>query len=237
VTALRLQGRRVSLADVTCQSLRTAITSLQLGPGSSATEAALSEQLGVSRPVLREALQRLQIEGLVEREGNGRLKITRISIEDVRQLYAVRSALDQLAVTDSVDTATTEDLELLEGVLGQMHADALHPGTMGIVESGAELYRVLYEVARNQVNIDLRGTITSRIRRYQSVSIRSAPERAWRSYEEHRNIIDAIARRDSTSARESVVRHLAVLEQVIVESIPLYESEIEATTDDVEWGT
>src|SRR4029077_12695324 len=89
--------------------LRSRILRGTLDQGSSISQVQLSRQLGVSRTPLREALRMLQRDGLVESEPNRRVKVSRMSLGELEQLYATRVVLESLGIRFSARKLTAED--------------------------------------------------------------------------------------------------------------------------------
>lgn len=128
---IELQTRR----ELILARLRQAISSGQIAPGTHLAEIELSERLGVSRGTLREALRHLQQEGLLSADARGRLSVRVVTAKEVQELFAVRCALETLAVKeicaapDRVSIARDlagrlEDLRAAEGdFLVQLEAD------------------------------------------------------------------------------------------------------------------
>ncbi|HEX8509584.1 MAG TPA: GntR family transcriptional regulator, partial [Propionibacteriaceae bacterium] len=94
IGAIGLHTRRELILD----RLREAISSGQLSPGTHLAEVELSAALGVSRGTLREALRHLQQEGLLTADSRGRLSVRVVSIREVTEIFAVRDALESLAL-------------------------------------------------------------------------------------------------------------------------------------------
>lgn len=112
-------GQNVQLVH---DRLRDAILRGEIAAGQVTSQAMLAEHLGlgVSRTPLREALRLLQREGLVLSEPNRRIRIADFSIADVEQLYAMRIALEAVAIRATVPTLVAEDFAELEGLMAQM---------------------------------------------------------------------------------------------------------------------
>ncbi|KQZ06043.1 hypothetical protein ASD19_13155 [Microbacterium sp. Root53] len=89
---------RTTRRELILDRLRAAVTSGQIPPGTHLGEAELSAQLGVSRGTLREALRHLQEEGLLSKDSRGRLSVRVVSPDEVGEIFAVRYALESLAI-------------------------------------------------------------------------------------------------------------------------------------------
>lgn len=113
-------ARRRGLADEVADRIRDAIFSGSYGPGSQLREVELSAALGVSRGPVREALLRLEREGLVRSEWHRGATVTTLSGEDVAELDSLRTVLEQLAVQLVIDHATDEDLLTIDKAVERM---------------------------------------------------------------------------------------------------------------------
>lgn len=101
--------------DTTYARLRSDILSEELSAGAPFSQVQIAKRVGVSRTVLREALRRLQQEGLVEAPANRRVRVASFSPEDLEELYTLRLINEALAVSISVPHLTGPDKEILAG--------------------------------------------------------------------------------------------------------------------------
>jgi DNA-binding GntR family transcriptional regulator len=106
-------------------SLRRLILDGELEPDEPLSQVRLSQLLGVSRTPLREAVRLLQMEGLVTSEFNRRVRVAPIGAERYEDLYAMRIALEPLAVRLTVDRLTPAELDAIEGSLAAVDEAAL----------------------------------------------------------------------------------------------------------------
>nr|WTB09354.1 GntR family transcriptional regulator [Streptomyces antimycoticus] len=116
-----LAGDTMTLAY---EHVRDAILRGELRPGTWISQVRLAADLRVSRTPLREALRRLQTEGLVQLDFNRRIRVAPLSIPDLEALYAMRLAVEPLAVLLSVPQLTAEDVSALEAALTAMETAA-----------------------------------------------------------------------------------------------------------------
>jgi DNA-binding GntR family transcriptional regulator len=199
-------GRR-GLRELAYLSIRDAIVTQQLAPGERITEEALSTELGVSRPVLREALQRLQFDQLVDRLNNGRMRVRPITIGDTAHLYAVRSALEQLTVREALPRLTDTHLAELTAIVGDMRSAERSFDDSAVVAAGSRFHHLLAHIAANPVNAHLMDQIRTQIDRLRHVSVKMAA-RPHESVSEHAAILDALQTRDPDTAARAMASHI-----------------------------
>jgi DNA-binding GntR family transcriptional regulator len=199
-------GRR-GLRELAYASIRDAIVTLQITPGESITEESLSGELGVSRPVLREALQRLQFDQLIERLDNGRLRVRPITVSDTAHLYAVRSALEQLTVREALPRLSEADIVELDALVGKMRAAEQSGEHSAIVEWGGQFHQLLARAAANPVNDHLIDQIRTQLDRLRHVSIKMAA-RPPESVSEHAAILDGLKTGDPDAAAQAMAAHI-----------------------------
>ena len=208
-----------SLADDVAERLRDAILSGRLAPGEQLREAALSEMLGVSRGPVREALGRLDREGLVVIGRTGRTTVARLSLEDFDEVYSLRRTIERLAIEYACMRATAEDIAQLQAVVDAMAA-AL---SRGISEKeGAELdlrfHDVLYQASRHQRLLDFWTTLRSQVyvimlsRNVASADFRDAVVRG------HQGILEAIKANDKDLALDLIEDHMSVAYELVSKS-------------------
>ena len=111
-----------TLGDEVVASLRDAILTGRLPPGERLSEEALAKSLNVSRGPIREALDRLEREGLVITQSNRRTFVARLSRADLEEVYSLRTALELLAVREAVRHAGADDLAELQAIVDTMAA-------------------------------------------------------------------------------------------------------------------
>ena len=113
---LKVASRRV-LSDVVTDDLRQAIITHELEPGRRIAEDELALQMGVSRGPIREALMRLEREGLVITERHKGARVASWDDADIQEIYSMRSVLELLAIEWACKNATALDIEAMEDVL------------------------------------------------------------------------------------------------------------------------
>ena len=122
VTGAAARGRidAPSLVQLAAQSIREMILSGRLSPGDRLIEERLTEELGISRPPLREALRLLQQEGLIETRPRRGSVVATLTNQDLFEILTLRSALERLAVELGVPVRDPERLEVCRRALERM---------------------------------------------------------------------------------------------------------------------
>jgi DNA-binding GntR family transcriptional regulator len=204
---LRLSGfEQMATRDWVYHALLEAIVRGQLRPGAWLSEANLATQLEVSRTPLREALQRLQSDLLVERGQNGKLYVRGLSSKEARDLYAVRASLEVLTVEEAARNMTGSKLATLEESLERMRLAAEQ--VEDVAEGGRDFHDVLLEIAANEITSWVLGQLKPHIDRYRFLSTRTSQERRLQAIREHEEIYEALREGDVESAKSTMRRHI-----------------------------
>lgn len=204
---LRLSGfEHMATRDWVYHALLEAIVRGQLRPGAWLSEASLATQLEVSRTPLREALQRLQSDLLIERGQNGKLYVRGLSGKEARDLYAVRASLEELTVEEAAANMTVAKLATLEEILERMRSAI--DQVEDVAEGGRDFHDVLLEIAGNEITSWTLGQLKPHIDRYRFLSTRTSQERGMQAVREHEEIYESLRDGDVQAAKASMRRHI-----------------------------
>ncbi|MBI4318610.1 MAG: GntR family transcriptional regulator, partial [Chloroflexi bacterium] len=196
-------------------ALREAILSGRLNPGDHLTEEKVCSQLGVSRSPLREALRRLETEGLVRIEPRRGVVVTELSQGDLADLFAVRKSLEGLATALAAKCITAEELAKLREICAEM-GRCIDAGDVPAVPTlNSQYHEVIILAARNRWLKGFMVSLRDHIQRIYSSSIQ-APDRASQSLKEHLQINEALCNRDAEAAERLAKEHLQHAEEVAV---------------------
>jgi DNA-binding GntR family transcriptional regulator len=139
---------RQFLYDQATKLLRDAIISGQIRPGTKATERDLAQWSGISRGPARDALLRLETEGLVLNRGAGRY-VLELNEHDIRELYDVRRALEHLAVQGATCRVSPESRALLSAGLEEMREAVSKDDPIAHIESDVKTHQLVWKQAGN----------------------------------------------------------------------------------------
>lgn len=199
---------RTSLREQALASLRRAISSGTIKPGTRMVEADLSAQLGISRGTLREAMRQLQQEGLVEADARGRLSVRSLGTAEIIDIFLVRGALEALAVrTLCAREDRASALGALRATLDGMAA-AGEERIAERIEADLEFHRTLVRATGNATLLHQWTQLEGSIR--MSIMFAGA-ERAMSNMDvdRHREIVDAIDAADPDAAAQVLREHMA----------------------------
>lgn len=196
------------IREAVYEQLKKAILSGIYSVGERLREHDLAAKLQVSRTPVREALRRLEAEGLLEALPRHGLVVKNYTDDDIREIYMIREALESLAAEFSAINATKKDITLLERLISEM--DALDDITEA--ESSYEVHKNFSESYNHASHmptlIRLIDSLRDQVSRFRNVSLSSA-ERRKRAREEHRELLKALKERDPKRASELTRIHIS----------------------------
>ncbi|MFD0260841.1 MULTISPECIES: GntR family transcriptional regulator [Kitasatospora] len=196
-----------SKADLAYESLRSAIAQGNLRPGERINMEELARSFGVSKIPIREAVKRLESDGLLVSRVHAGVTVAGIDVREMRGVFLAREVIEALIAGLAVQRVDDRQLAELHGIQQQMR-DLLEQGdTAEMAELNSRFHRVLAEAAGYRILRDLTEQLLLTIRRYRI----TAPlgERNWRSVvDEHDTIMAALHRRDPQAAAAAARAHI-----------------------------
>jgi DNA-binding GntR family transcriptional regulator len=189
--------------------LREEILAGRLKPGAELGEVPLSEQLGVSRGPLREAIGRLAAEGLVTVRPRRGAVVRSLSKAEFLELYQVREGLEAMAVRLAVPRLTGVDFATLQGLIDTMAAHAERNEVAEFFEANAAFHGHLIAAADNRKLQEIYGQLLGQIGRYRMRSL-TLRGNLHRSVAEHAAILRAAKRGDAERAAHLMAEHVRV---------------------------
>ena len=198
---------RVNLPIRVCNLLRNRIIANELPDGAKLTEDSLAKELGVSRTPVREAFNRLAQEGLVTVfPGRGAFVAT-FSFGDMVQLLEIRETLEGMAARLATNCITKTNLEKLRRQMEVELEKTVRHDYAGYLDVDRQFHEAVISASGNRHLSQLMKSLRDRIQmlRHRSVIL---PGRARKSFQEHLQIIDALAARDPDLAEERIRTHI-----------------------------
>jgi DNA-binding GntR family transcriptional regulator len=200
-------GPVATFAGRSLEVLRDMILDGTLAPGERLNEVHLSQALGISRGPLREAIQRLASEGLVEAVTHRGVYVRSFSARELSDFYELRIALETHAVRLAARYAPQERIDEVGRMLDDTES-SMGPDSTGSYPADPDFHARLVRLAANPPLIQ---ALTDVGRKIQLARARSAhqPRRARTALDEHRTIVAALADRDGDHAATLLEAHLA----------------------------
>lgn len=197
---------RPNLSEAVYEVIKEGLVNGTLEPGTKIKEEEIARQLGVSRTPVREAIHKLEREGLVEIIPRYGTFIVSISPKDVREIYDIRGALEALALRSGF--SRIDKKKLLE--MGELHKRCEQPVKKGdldsFIEVDAKFHDLIIKASGNDRLIRLMWNLKNQIRVSKLESL-SVPGRAEKSLKEHENIISAVFEGDKEKAERLLREH------------------------------
>ncbi|ACX53173.1 transcriptional regulator, GntR family [Ammonifex degensii KC4] len=206
------------LRDVVFESLREAIIKGILKPGERLMELQLAEELGVSRTPVREALRKLELEGLVVMLPRRGAYVAGLSAKDIADIFEVRAALEALAAGLAAERITEEELEALERSLVEL-AEVMETNDLeAIVSLDTRFHEIIYRASRNDRLVQIISNLQDQIHRFRLTTL-SRPGRTRETIEEHKKIVEAISERQAELAAQLAREHIENAESNLLASL------------------
>ena len=212
--------KSTSLADQIFEKLENDIIVGVYPRGEILTELKLVEQLGVSRTPIREAIRKLELEGLVTmipRRGAEVAQITEKSMSDVLE---VRRAMDALCTELACERISEEDIETLRLACDKFAAAVKTKDVRKSAQADVEFHDIILKATGNVRLVQLINNLSEQMYRYRFEYLKDS-SRYDNLIEEHRVIYDGIKRRDKVAASEAAKLHIDNQKKAIIQQIRL----------------
>lgn len=204
--------RNGSRSDIAYSTLRAAIHSGRFRPGERMREADLATWLGISRTPVRDALKRLESDGLLVAAPRRGLIIAQLDQQQVSELYAVRDVLEGLAGRLAAQHATSAEIGAMRELI-ERQARTRRDDTAALARLNGLFHDVVYRAARNRYLIDVHDGFESSLALLPGTTY-MAPERPVSALREHTRLVDAIERRDTEKAEAIARGHIRAGERI-----------------------
>jgi len=198
----------VTAADKTFFQLRKDIVEGVISAGSKLSETELSTNYGVSRAIIREAINRLESSSLVERKANIGARVVSLSAEGLVELYQVRESLEGMAARLAAKNMTDHEINDLQALLNSQFEKVQSDGNYYQEAGDVDFhYRIILGCKNSHLISMLINSIYHLVRMYR-VQLGMAGPRVTTAFDEHKHIVQAICNRDEELAEMLMRRHI-----------------------------
>ncbi|MDD3138625.1 MAG: GntR family transcriptional regulator [Lachnospiraceae bacterium] len=195
------------LRDVVFNTLRQAILRGELKPGERLMEIQLANKLGVSRTPIREAIRKLELEGLVLMIPRKGAEVAEITEKSLRDVLEVRRALEELAVRIVCDKITKGQIEDLKEAAREFQETLGSKDVTKIAEADVKFHDVIFQATDNQRLVQLLSNLAEQMYRYR-VEYLKKEQFYDKVIAEHEDLINRIERRQKDEAAKVICQHI-----------------------------
>jgi DNA-binding GntR family transcriptional regulator len=208
-----------SLSDAVAERLRAAIRSGMYGPGDRLVERRVARQLGVSHIPVREALTRLEEEGLVERLPRRGARVALLTPQMLEEVSSLRIVLEQLVVRRVQDQWTAGAGETLQHIVDRMKDAAGRVDREAVHDCDQEFHEELWRIADHKLLLDVVAQLRGRTNHFFRAAAASlGPQELLEHAESHQRLLDIIAAGNARAAERAMKDHVATATRRIGEA-------------------
>ena len=209
-----LEHKTVSLADQVFERLETDILTGKYAQDEVLTETHLSEDMGVSRTPIREALRRLEQEHLVKMTGKG-IVVVGVTDKDLFDIYTIRMRLEGLAAAYAAERADGDNLAPLREALELQEYYVMRRDADHIKLMDSKFHEELYRLSGSTVLHDTLFPLHNRVQKFRRAAVQNSG-RAEMSLAEHKRIFACIEAKDAAAAELAMQAHVEHAMQILL---------------------
>lgn len=195
-----------TMHEITYETIRDAILNGRYQPGQRLVTEELAKELGVSRMPVREALQRLEVAGLVTITPHKGAVVSELSEAEIAEIYHIRAVLDGLAARLATPRLTQDDHAKLNALLDEMERGVQTHDLKTVLTVNREFHVVIWKAAQAPRLRELLENLYDTSQRFRNISV-LIPGRLDQITQEHRLIAEALARGDAAAAEQHAHEH------------------------------
>ncbi len=204
------------LRDIVFENLRSSILEGKLKAGQRLMEVQLADQLGVSRTPIREAIRKLELEGLVVMLPRKGAYVANMSFKDLIDVLEIRASLEGLAASLAAERRDEHVIEL-EKVAKEFEESVKNSDLENVLKKDIEFHEKIFSMANNKRLSQLINSLWEQVHRFR-VTYVSNFEATQSLVEEHYRILEAIKSGDCEQAKKYATEHIELAEQFFVEN-------------------
>ena len=216
LTKLNLDNNK-PLRDVVFENLRGAILEGKLKSGQRLMEVQLAEQLGVSRTPIREAIRKLELEGLVLMLPRKGAYVADMSFKDLIDVLEIRATLEGLAASLASERRRDEDIKGLEKLAKEFEDSVKNGDIESVLKKDIEFHEYIFSLANNNKLYQLINSIWEQVHRFRVMYV-SDYEASLSLVDEHNKILQAIKDGNCELAKKYATDHIEIAEQFFMEN-------------------
>lgn len=206
------------LRDVVFNTLREAILTGELQPGERLMEIALANRLGVSRTPVREAIRKLELEGLVIMMPRRGAQVAQITEKDLNETLEVRLGLEEMAVRFACERMTDNQMEEIRQAAEDFESMIDKGDLTALAQADERFHTLIYQATANDCLCNITNNLREQVYRYRIEYLKNRTVRQHLA-NEHKNICQALEARDVEQARAALCAHIENQQSSIIQSL------------------
>ncbi len=206
------------LRDLVFDYTKEAIMSGKYKPGERLMEVQLASKLGVSRTPVREALRKLEMEGLVVMVPRKGVYVSDLSQKDIMDDFEVRTVLEGLAASLAAERMSDEELRSLSDVMENFKVYVDNGDIKGIMDTDTQFHNLIFQSTRNDRLIQVYSNLQEQLKRFRMMYL-EAYSRPSKLILEHGSVLEAIKRRAPGAARRAAEKHMESTREDFLKSL------------------
>lgn len=196
-----------SVREAVYDALKQAIISGKITRGTRIVETEYAEMLHISRTPLREALRKLQDDGLLEYVANKGVFVKSFTLEDIEEIYTIRNSLEMLTIPHIIKNAKQSDIDYLNMLLEEIDHLMQHGSLEDLLRVSRVFHTYIIGISKLERVIASIRYQEEYINNFSLISIQKE-SRKLEAQEEHYKIVECIVKRDEKGLMEIVQRHI-----------------------------
>lgn len=218
------------LRDVVFKTLRQEILTGKLKPGERLMEIQLANKLGVSRTPIREAIRKLELDGLVIMIPRRGAEVAQITLKDLKDVMEVRCALDVLAIELACERMERDERNKLYQACENFREAVKTKDTRKLAEADVAFHDAIVLSTGNTRLIQLVSNLSEQMYRYRFEYLKDATSHEMLQ-QEHMEMYQSILKKDKAAAASVVRKHINNQEEAIIKQLQLEKSENQNTPE------
>lgn len=209
---------RKSLGQHVFEHLREAIIHGEMAPGDRLVESRLAGAMDISRTPVREAIHKLEREGLLKKLPKGGFTVVPFSREDIKETFGIRCVLEMYAASLAASNCREEDLLPLEDKIQEFQR-CLDRGLLeDLPRINTQFHNFFYSLSRSPKLIKMINDLNDQIYRFRMILLKTG-EWADASNRDHRKMVQAIRKRDTDKVQRVVKEHLERGQRILLRAL------------------
>ena len=207
LVTLQNDSENKPIRDIAYENLKHAIITGELPPGSRIVETVFANKLHISRTPLREALRKLELDGLVHYELRRGVFVNAFTLSDIEEIFTIRNAMMMLLLPSVIEKASEKDLEQLKAILVKMDAALGKDDCEELAVLNRQFHDTFEHISDKKRILNVIDGQQEYIIRFSAVAIQSLPHRQT-AQEEHHEMVRLLEEKDLESLKILMQNHL-----------------------------